>query len=111
MNRPCLERGCRNVSPKSRCPEHTRAAQRQRDAYRGTPAQRGYDRAYLAARRLILADGPHACAWRCGRVATTADHVIPLAKGGSNDPGNLVPACAPCNSSRGSRTEGWRPPR
>lgn len=27
----------------------------------------------------------------------TLDHVVPLARGGAHDPGNLVVACAPCN--------------
>ena len=33
----------------------------------------------------------------------TADHVIPLSKGGSNYPCNLVPACKSCNSSKRDR--------
>ncbi len=39
----------------------------------------------------------------------TADHVVPLTRGGSHRPENLVPACKQCNSSKGSRllTE-WR---
>lgn len=31
----------------------------------------------------------------------TLDHVHPLAHGGTNDPGNLVAACAPCNRMKG----------
>lgn len=43
-----------------------------------------------------------ACAY-CGDTATTLDHVIPLIRGGSNYEGNLVPACAACNFSKGSK--------
>jgi 5-methylcytosine-specific restriction endonuclease McrA len=31
------------------------------------------------------------------------DHVIPVARAGSHSIGNLLPACQPCNSSKGSR--------
>lgn len=31
------------------------------------------------------------------------DHVIPLSRGGSNDPSNLVLACPSCNTSKGDR--------
>lgn len=45
----------------------------------------------------------------CGRVGPRVlDHVEPLAAGGRDEPGNLVPACEPCNSHKGARTpEGW----
>ena len=33
-----------------------------------------------------------------------ADHVIPIAKGGTHSIGNLVPACQPCNGSKRERT-------
>ena len=32
------------------------------------------------------------------------DHRIPLSRGGTNDPGNLVLACAPCNQSKHDKT-------
>ncbi|MGO4298483.1 HNH endonuclease [Glutamicibacter sp. MCAF14] len=38
--------------------------------------------------------------WICGAPAEHIDHVKPLAKGGSNWPANLRPACAPCNLSK-----------
>lgn len=41
--------------------------------------------------------------WVCGVTATTVDHVVPLARGGSNWPANLRPACKRCNFSRGAR--------
>lgn len=50
--------------------------------------------------------------WRCylcgePLVFKTAivEHRTPLARGGSNWPANLAPACAPCNRSKGTKTE------
>lgn len=40
------------------------------------------------------------CCWMCGGIATAVDHVKPLAKGGSNWPANLRPACSTCNSRK-----------
>lgn len=44
---------------------------------------------------------------RCGYCLTnkadTADHIIPLARGGTNHEGNLAPCCRSCNSSKGAR--------
>lgn len=45
------------------------------------------------------------CYW-CGNKTDTAfhvDHVIPLSRGGSNDPSNLVISCPFCNQSKGSK--------
>lgn len=33
-----------------------------------------------------------------------ADHVIPVSRGGAQSVGNLVPACKPCNTSKGAKT-------
>jgi hypothetical protein len=58
----------------------------------------------------VRASGP--CVY-CGQEATTVDHVRPLVKGGWEHESNLVPACAPCNFSKGPRllTEWRRPER
>ena len=40
--------------------------------------------------------------WRCGRYATTIDHVIPAVLGGSHDLSNLRLACSHCNYSTGA---------
>jgi 5-methylcytosine-specific restriction endonuclease McrA len=37
------------------------------------------------------------CAERLDYQNATLDHVLPLAKGGANDPGNVVAACPRCN--------------
>lgn len=51
----------------------------------------------------VLRRDNHACRY-CGRsapdVALTVDHVVPVALGGSDDPGNLVTACRDCNSGK-----------
>ncbi len=47
------------------------------------------------------------CAYGCGREATQQEHVIPIARGGQHSPGNLVPACWPCNAAKGTQT--WEP--
>jgi hypothetical protein len=53
-----------------------------------------------ASRKLyeaVVAAGP--CVY-CGEPATVADHVRPLSRGGTDDAGNLVPACRGCNGSK-----------
>ena len=48
--------------------------------------------------RILNRDGRE-CHW-CGMDATTVDHIIPVAKGGTDDPENLVAACRRCNFSK-----------
>lgn len=40
------------------------------------------------------------CAYACGRMARTNDHITPVTKGGISAPWNLAPACVSCNSSK-----------
>ena len=57
------------------------------------------------ARRQLLAQWRRqgrACTY-CDGVAETVDHVIPLARGGTNYEGNLTPACRSCNSRKQDR--------
>lgn len=51
----------------------------------------------------ILARWRRACAY-CNGVATHLDHVEPLSRGGEDVESNIVPACAPCNLSKGAKT-------
>jgi 5-methylcytosine-specific restriction endonuclease McrA len=45
------------------------------------------------------------CYWCGGDLSDgyETDHVIPLAKGGSDGPENIVVACRPCNQAKGSK--------
>lgn len=53
----------------------------------------------------ILRRDGHACHY-CGAkapgVALTVDHVLPVTLGGTDDPANLVTACADCNAGKSS---------
>jgi 5-methylcytosine-specific restriction endonuclease McrA len=65
-------------------------------AYRST--------AYQTNRRIILARSGGHCFWPgCTRLATTADHITPLAKGGTHDLANLRAACRRHNSVLGAQ--------
>jgi len=42
----------------------------------------------------------HYCEKRFAAKDLTMDHVIPLARGGTSTPGNIVPACRSCNQDK-----------
>lgn len=44
------------------------------------------------------------CAYCLERRATCLDHMTPLSRGGVHGRENLIPACMPCNQSKGSKT-------
>jgi 5-methylcytosine-specific restriction endonuclease McrA len=52
--------------------------------------------------RLYLKFG--GCAYCGGSEDIQPDHVVPLSRGGSNSITNVVPACGPCNSDKGSKS-------
>ena len=55
-------------------------------------------------RAIILKMHDYCCAY-CGDEANTVDHVIPMSKGGTDDPNNLVAACSNCNYKLGNKTK------
>lgn len=55
------------------------------------------------SRSAIFRRWGYACCY-CGARAEHLDHVEPLSKGGADAEHNMVPACAPCNLSKGAKT-------
>ncbi|WP_434478590.1 HNH endonuclease [Gemmatimonas sp.] len=104
--RPALKvsRGSERSSSRGGRPSR-RAAVRTRGSTR--TGSRGAPRAavvHVAMKQALRKGALRDCSQRCVYCAThldqrtaTLDHVVPLARGGAHDPGNLVVACAPCN--------------
>ena len=59
-------------------------------------------RAWREIRQRILERDHYTCAY-CGTEATQVDHIIARNNGGTDDPSNLVAACAPCNNKKSDK--------
>jgi hypothetical protein len=67
-------------------------------------------RDWAALRRQVFKRDNFTCTY-CGQRggALECDHVMPISRGGSNDPANLTTACRDCNRDKGNKTpEEWR---
>ena len=94
--RRCLD--CQTLIPIGK----TRCGACQRRVAAGKVKHPG-GRAWQRVRDAVLERDGRIC-WLCGQPgANTADHVLPIAHGGNDDPSNLRAAHLGCNSSRGSR--------
>ena len=116
--KPCHNPRCPDLS--GDCPAHGRTAQRKAyDQGRGSSRARGYaDPAWLALRAAVLERDPE-CTWGsqatdhapaayyCGEPSTTAAHLVPRKRGGSDAPENLRGLCTPHHSVETSRRESW----
>jgi len=60
--------------------------------------------AWNAIRKQVLERDNYTCIY-CGNEATEADHIIPVAKGGTDTMDNLVAACKKDNGTKQDRTE------
>ena len=97
-----------DVTKNGLCRPHENAAYRER--YQASPDR---IRARVHARRRGIAPVPSdanlvaelfdgRCAY-CGGPHESWDHVVPVVSGGDSLPGNVVPACVTCNSSKKDR--------
>ncbi|MBR1609540.1 MAG: HNH endonuclease [Kiritimatiellae bacterium] len=50
----------------------------------------------------------HYCGRKVPASELTMDHVVPVARGGTSTPGNVVPCCRACNASKGCLTQAER---
>ncbi len=104
--RECITCRVLHANSGPRCPTCARTQQRQRDTIRGTAAQRGYDAQWRALSARVIAYYKQCL--DCGHTGSrdnplTADHIIPKAKGGTDDWPNLCCRCRVHNSAKGAR--------
>jgi 5-methylcytosine-specific restriction endonuclease McrA len=78
-------------------PDRKNAAKQRRRASKVGAPHEPYERSEIFSR------WNGSCAY-CDAPAQHLDHVHPISKGGADAPHNLVPACAPCNLSKGAKT-------
>jgi hypothetical protein len=59
---------------------------------------------YFKIKQKLLAKNStcHWCKCRLTKETATLEHIIPLARGGLDNPNNMTLACEPCNKGRGS---------
>lgn len=76
--------------------------------------QRPHRKAWTRLVALILTRDHHTCQIRypgiCTTTATTADHITPISRGGTNHPTNLQAACTPCNQHKNNNPNPTPPP-
>jgi 5-methylcytosine-specific restriction endonuclease McrA len=106
FNRPCIGAGapCPTRSLTTHRSGRCETCRRQHYAQlRATTRSGNNPRRWRAFRLTILERDNYVC-YHCGGVATDADHIVPLARGGAEyDPANCRAACAHHNRSRGAR--------
>lgn len=83
-------------------------AEEYRQQYAANPAairarvharKRDVDPMPMLGMEYLLEQFDSRCAY-CPAAAESWDHIVPIATGGQTEPGNVVPACLTCNSSK-----------
>jgi 5-methylcytosine-specific restriction endonuclease McrA len=93
--RACSRPSCPYVQP---CPQHARKPWDHAGLSRQA---RGYDAEYMRARAIVLREETHcALCGGPGMANDEADHILPLAAGGTNARCNLRRAHRRCNQAR-----------
>ncbi|MFE7113926.1 HNH endonuclease [Streptomyces sp. NPDC057654] len=105
----CVRSGCPKVAKTDgACAEHTRKVVDPRPPWANTSARNQNRSAGWTALRLrILRRDRYVC-YLCGSPnASEVDHIVPVARGGTDDPLNLAAACRPCHTAK-SQAESHR---
>lgn len=106
----CADPGCGEVTRNHFCGVHT-PQHGGYDERRGSSASRGYGSNWRKLRRIKLNQDP-VCEDPEGRhpgvvaAATQVDHIIPLARGGTNAMVNLQSLCESCHSHKTATQDG-----
>lgn len=98
MARVCAEPGCATLAvDRTHCEAHKRKPWAKSGAADRRRGSSGWQ--WQRTVRRILQRDRGVCRW-CNGKATTADHVVAVAEGGSDADHNLVAACGECNDRR-----------
>ena len=98
--RVCAEPGCNRAQHAARCPEHQRT-----DSRSGQRAARYSGAPWRLMRKAVLRRDP-TCTECHEAPSTTAAHVIPRSKGGSDSMLNLRGLCTSCHSRETAARDG-----
>lgn len=93
-SRPCRVLGCPHLHP---CPTH-----KPKPWAASTARARTTTPAWRRLRTAALHRDGHRCT-NCGRPAHTADHILPVAEGGTDTLDNLQSLCDPCHKAKTAR--------
>lgn len=100
----CAHAGCQARTSGRYCSDHAR-----RREERPASSARGYGATWRRVRAAQLVREPwcRSCASEGRRVpAGHVDHIVPRARGGSDDPGNLQSLCTSCHNAKTAREDG-----
>ena len=85
---PCAHRGCPTLTRDTYCDVH------KPEPWAGRRGFEGYKGDWLRIRAQVLHEEPF-CRM-CGRPSTTVDHIVPRARGGTDERSNLQALCNGC---------------
>ena len=111
-SRPILCIDCEEITINgTRCHDCETMNEAVRRAKRGKTSER-YSKEYQAIRKTLLeharAEGM-ICVLQfegiCTERLTSADHIVPISRGGGDDIDNLQPTCSPCNTAKGNQLQ------
>lgn len=109
--KPCAYPGCPALTEGRYCEKHQKAVAAQYERYGRDPnTKKRYGAAWKRIRARYISEHPlcESCK-REGHLtpAREVHHIIPLAHGGTHDPGNLLALCKACHSRITARESGF----